>query len=369
MKFLNQADFRHDAAECLGVLLVNLGTPDSAAPTDVRRYLAEFLADPRVIEMPRLLWWLVLHGIILRIRPARSARAYQKVWTDRGSPLLDISRRQQAALQQTLAARMPGPLRVELAMRYGNPSIQAGLAALRAAGARRLLVLPLYPQYSATTTASVFDAVTDELQRWRWLPEVRFINEYFDDTHYIHALTASIRRFREAKGTADKLLFSFHGIPKDYFLAGDPYHCHCHKTARLVASALGLDEDRWAISFQSRVGAKEWLKPYTDQLLKDWGKAGIRKVQVVCPGFSADCLETLDEIAEENRDYFLQAGGAQFDYIPALNDHPDHIETLMDLIARHSAGWPETDPAYSAQTAAETLNERLLRARRLGAAQ
>jgi protoporphyrin/coproporphyrin ferrochelatase len=343
MKFQNLTNFRHDAPEALGVLVVNLGTPDAPTTAAVRRYLAEFLSDPRVIEVPRPLWWLILHGVILRIRPARSAHAYQAVWTDRGSPLLDISRRLADALARRLGETLPGPVHVELGMRYGNPSIPEALRRLRAANCRRLLVLPLYPQYSATTTASTFDAVTRELTTWRWVPELRTINQYHDAPGHIEALAQSARDHWAAHGLPDRLLFSFHGIPKDYFLAGDPYHCQCLKTARLVAETLDLPRDAWGLSFQSRVGTKEWLRPYTDETLKTWGAQGIGSVQVICPGFAADCLETLEEVAVENRDYFLGAGGREYGYIPALNDTPAQVQVLADLVGRHTAGWPEAE--------------------------
>jgi len=364
MRYTNTPDFRHDAPESLGVLLLNLGTPDAPTVPAVRRYLAEFLWDPRVVEIPRPIWWLILHGVILRVRPARSARAYQAVWGARGSPLLDISRRLSEAVGGLLAERLSGGVRVALGMRYGNPSIGEALAKLRAGNIRRLLVLPLYPQYSATTTASTFDAVSRELSRWRWLPELRFVNQYHDEPGYIEALVASIREHWASRGEPERLLFSFHGIPKDYFLNGDPYHCQCHKTARLVTDALGLSRERWTLAFQSRVGTKEWLKPYTDETLKSWGAEGIRSVQVISPGFSADCLETIEEIGVENRDYFLAAGGEDYSYIPCLNDRPDHIETLVRLIERHLGGWPE---AAGLGLAPAELAARAERARALGA--
>jgi len=349
MTFQNITDFRHDAPEALGVLLVNLGTPDAPTTPAVRRYLAEFLSDPRVVELPRPLWWLILHGVILRIRPARSAHAYQAVWTEQGSPLLDISQRLADVLGRRLAETLPGTVRVELGMRYGNPSIPAALRRLRDANCRRLLVLPLYPQYSATTTGSTFDAVTRELSTWRWVPELRTVNQYHDVPGHIEALAQSVRDHWAAHGRPDRLLFSFHGIPKDYFLGGDPYHCQCQKTARLVAEALDLPRETWALSFQSRVGTKEWLRPYTDETLKAWGAQGVGSVQVICPGFAADCLETLEEIAVENRGYFLGAGGRDYGYIPALNDSPAQVQVLCDLVRRHTANWPEaeavTDPA------------------------
>lgn len=369
MKYQNEPDFRHDAPEALGVLLLNLGTPDAPDVPAVRRYLAEFLSDPRVVELPRPLWWLILNGVILRVRPRRSAEAYRSVWTEQGSPLLVIARRQAQALQERLTARMPGPVRVELAMRYGNPSIASGLAALRGANARRLLVLPLYPQYSATTTASTFDAVTRELSSWRWVPELRFISQYHDSPGYVAALAERIRGYWAKHGEPDRLLFSFHGIPREYFLGGDPYHCQCHKTARLTAEAIGLAPERWQVSFQSRVGNKEWLRPYTDELLREWGSEGLAKVHVTCPGFSADCLETLEEIAVENRDYFLEAGGGSYGYIPALNDDAAHMDMLADLVVRHASGWPEADGGDDATWSHQVLTQRLERARALGAEQ
>lgn len=367
MKYKNEQNFSHGNTETLGVLMVNLGTPDAPTVTAVRRYLAEFLSDPRVIEMPRLLWKMILHGVILRIRPKRSAHAYQQVWTDAGSPLMDISKRQATALQAALEKRNLGPVKVVLAMRYGSPSISDGLAELKAMNARRVLVLPMYPQYSATTTASVFDAISSELQTWRWIPELRFVNQYHDDPGYIDALADSVRRHWAEHGQAERLLFSFHGIPKDYFLGGDPYHCHCWKTARLVTQQLGLDQDKWRLSFQSRVGAKEWLKPYTDHLLKEWGAEKVASVQVICPGFSADCLETLEEIDQENRGYFVEAGGGAYSYIPALNDQPKHIEALADIVKRHVSGWPEADAAARQEVLEQERTIRVERAKQLGA--
>jgi ferrochelatase len=356
-------DFRHDALERLGVLLINLGTPDSPSAPHVRRYLREFLWDRRVVEMPRALWWLVLNLIILNTRPRRSAAAYAKVWTDAGSPLLVISQRQQRALQAALERHLRAPVSVTLAMRYGRPSIASGLEALRKAGARRVLVLPLYPQYSATTTASTFDAVTRVLRDWRWLPELRFINHYHDHPAYIDALADSVRRHRAQYGEPDRLLMSFHGIPTDYFLAGDPYFCECQKTARLLAEALDLPPQGWQVSFQSRLGPKQWLQPYTDQTLRALAAEGVKAVHVVCPGFSADCLETLEEIAMENRQTFLEAGGEHYRYIPCLNDHPQHIDALTGLVDHHTQGW--LPPSETLQR--EALAQRRTRAKALGA--
>ena len=340
-KYQDLPRYDADRPSKLGVLLVNLGTPDSPAVGDVRRYLAQFLGDPRVIEVARPLWWLILHGVILRIRPPRSAKAYREVWSDQGSPLLAISRRQAAALQQELDDRLHGPAQVELAMRYGNPSIPDALARLREGNAQRVLVLTAYPQYSATTTASVFDAVSEELRQRRWLPELRFINDYHNDPGYIEVLARHIRAFWGVHGRPKRLLMSFHGIPKRYREAGDPYFHQCKASAELLAKALGLEGDAWALSFQSRVGREEWLKPYTDETLKRWGGEGLQSVQVVCPGFPTDCLETLEEIAGENREYFEQAGGGDYRFIPGLNASPSHMEFYAGLAARHCQGWPE----------------------------
>jgi len=367
MKYKSDTGFRHDAPDVLGVLLLNLGTPDAPNVPAVRRYLAEFLSDPRIIELSRPLWWPILHGVLLRLRPRRVAKLYESVWTEQGSPLLAIARRQVAALQQRLATRLPGPVRVELGMRYGNPSLASALARLRSANARRLLVLSLYPQYSATTTASGFDAVTAELATWRWLPEVRFVNQYHDHQGYITALAQSIRTFWAEQGEPDRLLVSFHGIPKEYFLKGDPYYCQCQKTARLTAESLRLAPQRWQLAFQSRVGRKEWLRPYTDETLAAWGHEGVGTVHVVCPGFAADCLETLEEIAVENRDRFLEAGGKGFCYIPALNDRAAHLNMLADLVRRHIGGWPEAQGDEDSTWSERLLAQRLERARTQGA--
>ena len=335
MKYLSESDYVHGQAPATGVLLANLGTPDAPDRAAVRRYLKQFLWDPRVVETPRPLWWLILNGIILTTRPQRSAKAYASIWGAEGSPLLSISRAQHARLAQAL-----GPtLKVELAMRYGQPSIPQALAALRQAGVRRLLVLPLYPQYSGTTTASVFDAVTQEISGWRWIPELRFVNQYHDDPGFIAALAESVRAYQAEHGRPQRLVMSFHGLPRAYFDAGDPYYCQCQKTARLLAETLGLTAEDYAVTFQSRLGVKAWLQPYTDEYLQGLPPQGIRRVQVICPGFSADCLETLEEVAMENRDHFLAKGGEAYDYIPCLNDGAGHIAFLQGLVHRHLQGW------------------------------
>ncbi|MCA9753958.1 MAG: ferrochelatase, partial [Gemmatimonadetes bacterium] len=281
----------------------------------------------------------ILNGIILNTRPAKSAKLYERVWTPEGSPLLFISRRQAAALQARLRERIGEPVHVSVGMRYGNPSIEAGLEELRAKKCRRILVLPAYPQYSAVTTGSTFDAVADVLRRWRWVPGLRLVQHYHDHPGYVRALANSIRRTWQDGGPPEKLLFSFHGMPVRYLHDGDPYHCECHKTARLVAEELELPDDRWFVSFQSLFGKEEWLRPYTDETLEGWGKNGLGSVDVLCPGFSADCLETIDEIGRENRHVFAEAGGGRYRFIPCLNDDAEHVDALADVAARELAGW------------------------------
>ncbi|APZ43563.1 ferrochelatase [Acidihalobacter ferrooxydans] len=367
MRYTAKAHHEHGRTGRLGILLANLGTPDAPTPEALRRYLREFLWDPRVVEFPRPLWWLILNGIILNIRPRRSAAAYAKVWTKAGSPLLVHSRAQADALQPRLDTAFNGPVRIALGMRYGTPSIASALAELREADAARLIVLPLYPQYSGSTTAAIFDAVADVLKTWRCVPEVRFINHYHDDPAYIAAMAARIRAHWAAHGRGKHLLLSFHGVPRRYLLAGDPYYCHCQKTARLLAEALELSEDDWTLGFQSRFGREEWLKPYVDKLLKSWPKAGHRDIDVFCPGFAADCLETLEEIAMQDRDIFMAAGGERYTYIPALNDQAEHIDALTALLLRHAAGWPDTDPSYDVEALAKAAQTSRERAAQLGA--
>ena len=330
-------EYEHGSSAATGILLVNLGTPDAPTTPAVRRFLSQFLSDPRVIEYPRALWWLILHGIILRIRPRRSAAAYREIWTDAGSPLMVHSRDLAERIRSQMQTR--GDCFVELAMTYGEPAIGDAIDKLQAAGAQRLLVLPLYPQYSGTTTAAVFDAVSNKLQTMRWVPEARFINQYHDEPGYIAALAASIRESWDEHGRGDHLLLSFHGVPQYTLDGGDPYHCHCQKTGRLVAESLGLAESEWTLSFQSRVGREEWLKPYTESTVKELGKSGVSRLDVACPGFSADCLETLEEIAIQNAEFFTEAGGSALHYIPALNARPDHVEFLTRLIDRNIDGW------------------------------
>lgn len=358
-KYKGSPSFTHEQTDSTGILLVNLGTPDEPTPAAVRRYLAEFLSDSRVIEIPMFIWKVILHGIILRVRPKKVAHAYQVIWTENGSPLLSITRAQADALAKTLPDKFKSPVNIEMGMRYGNPSIASALGRLKSTGVRRIIVLPLYPQYSATTSATVFDAVADELKTWRWLPDVRFISHYPDHPQYINALVNSIKLHQSENGVPDKLLFSFHGLPKRNLELGDPYYCECQKTARLVVEQLGLDEEQYQVCFQSRFGKAEWLQPYTDKTLEAWGKQGIEHVQVICPGFAADCLETLEEINMQNRSFFLDAGGKQFGYIPALNDNPDHVEMLQQLILQHAGDWVELQN--------EDTKLRAARANKLGA--
>jgi ferrochelatase len=335
MSYSTRKNFDHDQPAATGVLLTNLGTPDTPTKTALRHYLKEFLWDPRVVEQPRWLWWLVLNGIILNTRPAKSAAAYQKVWTDEGSPLLTTGRQQQQKLELVLREKLGENTHVELAMRYGSPSIRSGLEALREKGCNRLLILPLYPQFSASTTGSTFDAVAGVLKTWRCIPTLHMIDAYHDHPAYIAALANSVEDYWQRHGKPERLLMSFHGIPESYFKAGDPYPCHCRKTARLLREALDLDEERAPLSFQSRFGKEPWIQPYTDVTLKQWGTSGLSSVDVICPGFAADCLETLEEIAMQNRCLFLAAGGTQFRYIPALNDSETHIQALAQIALEH----------------------------------
>ncbi len=316
----------------IGVLLINLGTPDAPTPQALRRYLAEFLWDKRVVDLPRPLWWLILHGIILRTRPAKSAAAYQTVWTEAGSPLLVTSLEQKRLLQARLDELEPERYHVVLGMRYGNPSIAVAMDELRAADVDELVVLPLYPQNSCSTSGSSFDALAAALSEHRFVPPLRFIADYHDHPLYIKALAESVRQAWAERERAQLLLMSFHGTPERFRLEGDAYYNHCQNTARLLADELGLAEGEWRLSFQSRFGKEEWLKPYTDETLKGLPGEGVATVDIICPGFSADCLETIEEIGEENRHYFLEAGGEAYHYIPALNAESAHIELLAALI-------------------------------------
>jgi ferrochelatase len=360
--------FSHKSQLKTGVLITNLGTPDAPNAKALRVYLQEFLWDKRIVDMPRPLWWLILQ-VILLIRPRASARNYQKVWTDAGAPLLAISQKQLAAIRQRIADITQAPVLVELGMRYGNPSIESALEKLRQANVNRVLVFPLYPQYSSSTTASTFDAVANAVADWRWVPEFRFINSYHDDAAYIDALVSSIQESWKTNGQSQMLLFSFHGTPKRFLTTGDPYHCQCQASARLVAEQLGIVESRWQVTFQSIFGREEWLQPYTINTLKTLAQSGVKSVDVVCPGFSADCLETLEEIDEQNREAFLEAGGESFHYIPALNDRPDHIDALMGQIQKHFSGWLDLGAPWDSKLHEQINSDREKRAIALGAEQ
>jgi ferrochelatase len=338
MSFAPEPRFRHGSAPVTAVVLCNLGTPDAPTPAAVRRYLAEFLADPRVIEIPKAVWWPVLHGVVLRVRPARSAKKYAAIWTPEGSPLAVWTRKQATLLEGYLGQR-GHRVRVRHAMRYGAPSIPSVLDALKAEGATRLLVIPLYPQYSGATTGSVMDALAAWSRRTRNLPEMRTAIRYGDDAGYIAALARAVGDHWMAHGRGDRLVLSFHGMPKRTLLLGDPYHCECRKTARLLAERLGLAPDDVLVTFQSRFGRAEWLRPYTAPMLVELARQGVGRVDVMCPGFTSDCLETLEEIALEAKAAFLGAGGRAFHYVPCLNDRHEWIAALADLTLRHLQGW------------------------------
>ena len=339
----------------IGLLIAHLGTPDAPTPAALRRYLRQFLSDRRVIELPRWKWLPVLHLFVLTTRPKKSAALYRKIWTPQGSPLLVHTRAVAERVGEVLRARLAEPLHVAVGMRYGNPSMAAALRQLAARGCRRVLVFPLYPQYSGTTTASTFDAVFAELQSWRELPELRMVSDYHDDAGYVAALAASIRDSWQQRGRAKKLLLTFHGIPRRYVDAGDPYFAQCHETARRVAQQLGLAERDWEVTFQSLFGKEEWLRPYTDETMKRLGAEKLASVDVLCPGFSVDCLETLEEIDGLNREFFIHAGGGEYRYIPCLNERPDHVAALTDIALRQLGGWASPAAATSSVEAPALL--------------
>ena len=338
MKYLGQTDYPNDKKPtATGVLLVNLGTPDAPTTKATRRYLKEFLSDPRVVEVPRLLWWFILRIAILSWRPASSAKLYAKIWTDQGSPLLTISQQQTQALQNAIHQRIPETeIPVVLGMRYGNPSIEKGIEELTRQNVREIIVLPLYPQYSGSTGGSTFDEVTRVLKRYRWVPSLNFIHGYHLSELYLDAIASSIEQYINETNMPERILFSFHGTPEKQKTSGDPYHYNCLKTTLLVQQRLierkVLKENQILTTFQSRVGREPWLQPYTDKTLEKLAGEGIKNVAVVCPGFSADCLETLEEIEILNREIFIAAGGEQYSYIPALNDRPEHIDALYNII-------------------------------------
>lgn len=339
MSTKQEPSHRHGQAARTGVLLVNLGTPEAPTAAALRRYLGQFLSDPRVVEIPRLIWKPILHGIILRVRPAKSAAKYASIWMTEGSPLRVWTEKQTALLQGFLG-EMGHLVLVRHAMRYGQPAIGEALSALKAEGATRILIVPLYPQYSGATTASVMDEVFAWGRQTRTLPELRHINRFHDDPGYLDALAASVRKHWQENGQGDKLVMSFHGMPRRTLDLGDPYHCECLKTGRLLAERLGLRADQYVVTFQSRFGKAKWLEPYTEPTLKALGEAGTERVDVICPGFVADCIETLEEIAMEGKQAFLSSGGKAFHYIPCLNDRLEWLRALSQLVGQHLQGWP-----------------------------
>ena len=365
MKYLKEPDYRHGTATRPGVLMINLGTPDEPTAPALRRYLKEFLSDPRVVEIPRPLWWLILNGIILNTRPKKSAAKYAAIWMKEGSPLKVHTERQAKLLRGWLGEKTGQNLPVEYAMRYGSPSIAEGLDKLKADGCDRILLLPMYPQYAASTTATANDVAFVHLQKIRNAPAIRTVRHYHDDPGYIRALAASVRAYWQQNDRPDVLVISFHGLPRYTLEKGDPYHCECQKTGRLLAEALGLDATQYRITFQSRFGRAEWLKPYSDKTLEELGKQGVRHVQAICPGFPADCLETLEEIAMEGKETFLNAGGKTYSYIPALNESAPWIDALGNIALANLGGWLATGADFSAQKL--TLEASARRALQMGA--
>jgi ferrochelatase len=362
-RYAPEPPYSHGAQPRIGILLINLGTPEAPTPDAVRTYLREFLSDPRVVEIPRLAWWPILHGYVLRTRPKASAQRYAQVWMKEGSPLKVHTERQAGLLRGYLGERAAQlPLVVTSAMRYGNPSIAERLRELRAQSCDRILLAPLYPQYSAATTATALDAAFRSFLGARNLPEIRTVRSFHDHPGYIAALAQSVKDHWAHYGRSPALIMSFHGMPRATLDRGDPYHCECHKTARLLAEALGLRPDQYGVTFQSRFGRAEWLKPYTADVLAEMGRQKAERVDVICPGFVADCLETLEEIAIEGKAAFLSAGGREFHYIACLNERNDWIHALADIVAAHLPGWSDT-------ATHESLEKSRLRALTLGARQ
>lgn len=332
-RFLGRTKELHDKKAKVGVLVTNLGTPEAPTAAALRTYLREFLSDPRVVEIPRIVWMIILHGIILRVRPKKSAALYKSIWTDEGSPLMVISKQQKEKLSIALTEKYGDNVTVALAMRYGNPSIENALNTFQKEGVNEVVVLPLYPQYAGPTVASTFDAVVKTLQKWRWIPSLQFISGYHDNPKYITALANTVTEHIAKHGKPDKLVLSYHGMPKLFLDNGDPYFCFCHKTTRLLAEQLNLNDDDFVLTFQSRFGKAEWLQPYTDVTLAKLAKEGHKHVAIISPAFSADCLETLEELEHENRAVFIDAGGETYHYIECLNDRDDHIDALVDIIS------------------------------------
>ena len=340
MKYEGEKNYKHGKKERIGILITNLGTPDKPNKEALKTYLKEFLSDPRIIEIPKLIWQAILRLIILNLRPQKVVKLYKSIWKKEGGPLLLMLQKQKKGIQKTLRKNSKN-LEIEIGMRYGNPSIKLGLENLRSKKCRKILVLPLYPQYCAATTGSTFDKVTEILRKWRWIPEIRFVNNYFEESMYIECLIKSIKESWKKFGKAQKLIFSYHGVPKKYLLKGDPYYCFCQKTTRLVAEKMKLKKKDYITTFQSRFGPGEWLQPYTDKTLEELPKKGIKKIHILSPGFSSDCLETLEELEVQNKENFLSSGGERYNYIKCLNDDPQHLKMLGFLILNHIKGWPE----------------------------
>ena len=339
MKYIASPNASESSEFEVGVLITNLGTPLAPTKHALKNYLREFLSDPRVIEIPRLVWWFILNVIILNIRPTKSAEAYSTVWTEDGSPLLMNTRDQSNGLSESLRRMHGNRICVDFGMRYGEPSIATGIENLMAKGIGKLLVLPLYPQYSGPTTGSTYDAISANFMQRRWIPELRFVSSYHEHPAYIGAISAQITQHRENYGESDILIFSYHGEPQSYKDGGDPYFSQCHRTTDLVVKELGLEDNEYLVTFQSRFGPREWLQPYTDLTLKALPAKGVVSVQIICPGFSSDCLETLEEIDVENKEYFLNAGGKRYEYIKCLNGNPLHISALSELVLDQCLDW------------------------------
>lgn len=362
MTYQTEPTYTHGTPEKTGVLLVNLGTPDAPTAQAVRPYLKEFLSDPRVVEIPKPIWWLILNGIILNVRPKKSAAKYASVWLPEGSPLRVYTEKQATLLEGYLSERTQAPFVVDYAMSYGNPSIASMMQKLKAQNCTRILVVPLYPQYAASSTATVFDRVFAAVQTMRNTPAIRTIKHFHDDAGYIKALAANVNEYWMKNGRPEKLVMSFHGVPQYTLEKGDPYHCECLKTGRLLAEELGLSKEQYVVSFQSRFGKAEWVKPYTTATLLELGKQKTQRVDVVCPGFVADCLETLEEIAMEGREDFHHAGGGEYHYIPCLNDRNDWMHAFTDLVMNNLQGW-------LIEPNADELEQSKVRALALGAKQ
>jgi ferrochelatase len=359
-RFDPEPPYTHGTPTRIGILLINLGSPEAPTPDAVRAYLREFLSDPHVVEIPRLLWWCVLHFYVLRTRPTQSAARYAQVWLNDGSPLRVHTERQATLLRGYLGERIKYPVVIDYAMRYGKPSIADKLRELKAQNCDRILLVPLYPQYSASTTATAFAAAFDSLSRTRNMPALRTVHHFHDHPGYISALAQNVRDYWMKSGRPDRLIMSFHGVPRVTLDKGDPYHCECQKTGRLLAEALVLKPGQYQIAFQSRFGRAEWLQPYTADVLTQLGKQKVARVDVVCPGFVSDCLETLEEIAIEGKTVFIQAGGREFNFIPCLNERNDWMQALTDIVLTHLLGW-------TAAASTEELDNSRLRAMAMGA--